>query len=112
MDKDNPFEAVMSEMFMQAHAQFGDAIKAYWFYDEDGCPGCGREVKVADFEGKPAVSLNAYIYRKRGILIGYMLCNRCVKSIFRSAKRRSGKKTDLHTLIESNLADAFEKHIH
>jgi hypothetical protein len=38
-------------------AQFGNAVKAYWFYDGDLCPCClTRPIDEMIFEGKKALS--------------------------------------------------------
>ena len=104
--------AALAQMFLQAKAQFGDAIKSFWFYEDDPCPGCGREIDAAKFEGKDALSLNAFIYRERGVLIGYFLCGRCVKKLFNAAKRNPGKQISLHDKVETNLVRAYRQHLH
>ncbi|MBU0510337.1 MAG: hypothetical protein KJ638_01375 [Chloroflexi bacterium] len=102
---------LMAQMFQQAKAQFGKAIKAYWFNDGDACPGCGSEIDNVNFKGEAAISLNAFIYRERGVLIGYFLCSRCVERVFRYAKQNPHQQTELHTTIEKNLIQAYQKHI-
>jgi len=32
---------LLDQMFRQAQAQFGKAVKAHWFHNGDTCPGCG-----------------------------------------------------------------------
>ncbi len=105
-------EDVLMQMFTQAHAQFGDAIKAYWFHDSDACPGCGRRIKPFRNKGKVSMSLNAFIYRERGVLIGYFLCDHCVKHIFQAAKKNPYQQTPRHAAIEANLIKAYKKHIY
>jgi hypothetical protein len=58
-------------MFAQAKAQFGNAVKSFWFYEGDLCPGClMRPISVIKMKGEKAVAINAFIYRPRGVLIG------------------------------------------
>lgn len=108
---DEQIEAALAQLFMQTHAQFGDAIKGYWFNDSEICPGCGRKVDLMKYKGEAAMSLNAFIYRKPGILIGYFLCGRCAKQIFRDAKKNPGQQTERHDQIEANLIKAYQQHI-
>ena len=102
---------LLAKMFRQAKAQFGNAIKSYWFNDSDACPGCGREIDALKIEGQEALSLNAFIYRERGVLIGYFLCSRCAEKIFQDAKQSPFLQTSLHTAIETNLIKAYQKYL-
>jgi predicted RNA-binding Zn-ribbon protein involved in translation (DUF1610 family) len=111
MDMEDAVESMLIQMFAQAHAQFGKAIKAYWFYDKDPCPGCGRKVDAMRHKEGRALSLNGYIYRKRGVLIGYFLCARCANEIHRSAKRQPGVQIGRHDTIEATLDQAYEAHM-
>ncbi len=104
--------AALAQMFLQAQAQFGDAVKAFWFYDDDDCPGCRREIDALKIKGRESLSLNAFIYREKGILIGYFLCSRCAKQIFRDAKQTPGKETSRHAKIETNLVKSYLTHMH
>jgi hypothetical protein len=105
-------DSLLSAMFMQAKAQFGDAIKSFWFYTGDLCPGClARPIDAMKIKGKDALSLNAFIYRPRGVLIGYFLCETCAKFIFKEAEKNPQKQTPLHTDIERNLSEAYQKHL-
>lgn len=103
--------AMLDQLFFQAHLQFGNAVKGRWFYDDPRCPGCQRKVSKMRYKGKDAISLNAYIYRKRGILIGYMLCNRCANMVQRAAERNPGVQLGLHRGIEDTLGQAYEQHL-
>lgn len=106
-------EAALAQMFMQAKMQFGKAIKGYWFYQPDPCPGCGGEIDTGKVvKNDREISLNAFIYRPRGVLIGYFLCNKCAKKIHQAAKRNPGKQISLHEEIEQNLSSAYLKHLH
>jgi hypothetical protein len=105
-------DEVLEALFKQAKAQFGDAVKSFWFYDGALCPGCmARPIDVMKFKGKDALSLNAFIYRPRGVLIGYFLCQTCATYIFDEAQKNPSKQTPLHTDIERNLAAAYHKHL-
>ena len=111
MDVDEFINAALAEMFLRAHAQFGDAVKSYWFNDSGICPGCGRQVGVVQYKGEDALSLNAFIYREHGVLIGYFLCRRCARKVFRAAKRMPGQQIPLHDNIEENLIAAYQQEV-
>jgi hypothetical protein len=99
-------------MFKQAKMQFGDAVKSFWFYEGDLCPAClARPIGVIRMKGERAVSLNAFIYRPRGVLIGYFLCEICANYVFKEAEQNPYKQTPLHTDIERNLTDAYLKYL-
>lgn len=101
-------EKILELMYMQGKAQFGDAVKSFWFYDGDFCPGClARPIGVIKMKGEDALAINAFIYRPRGVLIGYFLCEVCANYIFREAGKNPYKQTPLHADIERNLADAY-----
>ncbi|HEY85722.1 MAG TPA: hypothetical protein G4N96_11505 [Chloroflexi bacterium] len=102
---------ILAKLYSQARAQFGSVIKSYWFNDGDPCPGCGGKVDAMKVKGEDALSISAFIYRERGVLIGYILCSRCTKRVFKAAKRNPGKQTSLHTAIEMNLVKAYKKHM-
>ena len=110
----NPKESAndaLAQMFAQMQAQWGNVAKAFWFSEEEACPGCGREIDAMKHKGKDALSLNVFIYRKTGVLIGYFLCGRCAKAIFRDAKQNPGVETWRHAAIEKNLIAAYHKHM-
>ena len=104
----NEADEMLEQIFQQAQMQFGGAIKSRWFYDGD-CAGCGGEVTATKFKGRDNLSLNAFIFREHGVLIGYMLCGKCAKYIFRKAEKNPLKQTRLHAEIEKNLKQAFVK---
>jgi hypothetical protein len=110
-NEDEYIYAAMAQLFMKAQAQFGNAVKSYWFHEADTCPHCSREIDAMDIKGKPGLSLNAYIYRKRGVLIGYFLCGRCAKKVFRDAKRNPGHETELHVAVEEKLIKAYHRYM-
>jgi hypothetical protein len=102
---------LLDQLFRQSQMRFGAAIKSRWFYDGDGCPGCGRKINTMKFKGKDALSLNAFIFREHGVLIGYLLCGRCAKYIFKESEKNPVAQTSLHTEIEKNLKKDFLKHL-
>ncbi len=105
-------DRILGLMFKQAKAQFGDAVKAFWFLDGDFCPGClAQPIDKIKFKGKDALSVNAFIYRPRGVLIGYFLCETCANFIHKEAEKNPYKQTPLHDDIEQNLKDAYHKHL-
>lgn len=104
------FDDALTFLFAQAHAQFGNAVKGYWFYESEHCPGCGRLVDRLRYK-KDTLSLNAFIYRRRGILIGYLLCAQCARAIVRAAQQQPGRQTGRHAVIEDTLSRAYEAHM-
>jgi hypothetical protein len=105
-------DELMSAFFAQARKQFGPAVKSYWFYPGDLCPGCSRPTDgVMKFKGKDALSLNAYIYRERGVLIGYLLCKTCARAIHTAAQKTPYRQTPLHTQIEQFLNAVYLHHL-
>ena len=102
----------LGKLFAQAKAQFGSAVKSFWFYDGDLCPACAeRPIGVVKFKGKDALAINAFIYRERGVLIGYLLCEACAKYIFKEAQKNPYRQTPKHADIERNLITAYHKHL-
>ncbi len=105
-------DQLLNTLFTRAKAQFGDAVKSFWFYDGDLCPACmARPIGVIKMKGENAVAINAFIYRARGVLIGYFLCETCAKFIFKEAEKNPYKDTPLHADIEMNLTAAYHKHL-
>ena len=110
MEAQEQVNAALAQMLAMAKARFGPAVQSYWFYDGDGCPGCQREIDALRYKGRDALSLNAFIYRKRSVLIGYVLCRRCATFIFREAAKHPRVQTPLHGTIEVNLSAAYERY--
>jgi hypothetical protein len=103
---------VLKGMLKHAKTQFGNNVKGFWFYDEELCPGCLQsEINSIEFKGQEALSLNAFIYRERGILIGYFLCRFCAAYIFEQNDRHPGIETPLHKKIEKHLVAAYHRHL-
>jgi hypothetical protein len=99
---------ILKTFYLQAKAQFGSAIQSYWLHDNNLCPGCGlHSTGEIKYKGKNALSLNAFIYRERGVLIGYFLCGTCAKYTLREAREHPYTQTPLHTTIEKNLIAAY-----
>ncbi len=111
MQPEDSIDNLLAEMFRLSKARFGNAIKGYWFCDEEVCPGCGRPIDLLKVKGQNAISLNTFIYRKTGILIGYLLCKRCAKQIFRAAEKNPYQQTPLHATIEQNLVAAYQRYV-
>ena len=103
-------EAMLAQMFGMAKSQFGNAVKSSWFHASDACPGCGRPVELIKHKKGKAISLNAFIHRKPGVLIGYVLCKRCVAVVMEAGKKFPPEQTPLHATIETNLINAYERY--
>lgn len=106
-------EKILELMYFQGKAQFGDAVKSFWLYADDLCPGClARPIDRIKFMGKEdALSINGFMYRPRGVLIGYFLCEVCANYIFKEAQKNPYKQTPLHADIERNLAEAYHRYM-
>jgi hypothetical protein len=105
-------DEIMDTLFKQAKAHFGAAVKGVWFYDGELCPGClERPIDVVKFKGQDALSIKAFIYRERGILIGYFLCDTCANFIHKEAQKNPYIQTPLHADIERNLIAAYRKYL-
>ncbi len=111
MDEKTYAEVMLTELFALSRAQFGSAVRSQWFFDGDDCPGCDRRVDFIKSPKGNQLSLNTFIYRKRGVLIGYLLCSRCAKKIHRDAKRNPGRETERHAAIEANLIQGYHDHM-
>ncbi len=111
MDAKEYADAILGQMLALAKAQFGDAVKGAWFYEPNPCPGCGFPIDVIQHKGQDPLSLNTFIYRPRGMLIGYSLCSLCAKEIFQAAKRTPGVQTPLHDVIERNPIAAYQRYL-
>jgi hypothetical protein len=110
MDDEQYVMSMLDELFARAKAQFGSAVQGCWLHDQDGCPGCGRTIDAVKYKGNDALSLNAFMYRPRGVLIGYLLCKRCATKIFRAAERWPNQQIPLHGKIEQSLIQAYQRY--
>jgi hypothetical protein len=98
-DEKDHVEGLLDQLAAFGEARFGDAIREYWFYRGDLCPGCMRRPAGAvKYKGRKALSLNCFMYWERGVLIGYLLCGHCVRTV----ARKSGE-SKIHQTIERNL---------
>ena len=104
-------EEILTSLFQQARIQFGNAVRSHWFYGHDACPGCGFEVDSFERDGETLVSINAFIHRERGVLIGYFLCSSCVREVQTAARRGPLQKSPVHDSIETTLVDAYHRHL-
>jgi hypothetical protein len=91
-------------------AQFGDAMKGYWFYEDPLCPCCRvQPIDLITYQGQKALSINGYMYRAKGILIAYALCSTCAGQVI---KMRPGTpKSPQHAAIEETLATAYDRYL-
>ena len=109
----NNKETYVANVLEMMKAHFGNAVKSYWVYDDDLCPGCmTHPIDVMIYEGKKTVSLNGFMYRAKGVLIGYPLCEQCAKEVMANAKKEpKNDKTSRHLSIEKNLIDAYHRYL-
>ncbi len=109
-DESEAFAAQIIELMMAyGQTHFGDAVKAYWVYTDDLCPGCRkRQIDATKYKGKEGLAINSFIYRERGVLIGYLLCGQCAKGIYEATPRSDD---DLHRNIERNLIAAYHRYL-
>ena len=54
MNKKDYADVAMAGLLAQAKKQFGNAIRGFWFYDGDPCPGCGFPIDVMPYRGQDA----------------------------------------------------------
>jgi len=102
-------EKFFKEIYKTFKAHFGDAAKHYWVYDSDLCPCCQTwPIELMDYKGEEALSVNAYMYRDRGVMIAYLLCPACAEFIM---AQPHGVPTAMHPTLEKNLADAYLRHL-
>lgn len=105
-------EGVLKLMYEQGKAQFGNAMKGFWLYADDLCPAClQNSAGEVNFKGEKSLSINGFMYRERGILIGYFLCEICSLFIHEHAQKHPYQETPLHTKIETNLKEAYQRHL-
>ncbi len=105
-------DEILGNFFARAKLYFGDAIKAFWFYDGDFCPGCmAHPIGKIKFRGEDALAINVFIYRPRGVLIGYFLCETCANFILQEAQKHPYQETPLHAEIKRNLTAAYHEHL-
>ena len=104
-EKDDFIEGLIDMMAMH----FGNAVKGVWVYAEDICPGCHvNDISEFYVKGQRAVSINAFMYRAKGVMIAYLLCGDCAKQV---TANTSLKETPLHAEIEATLIQAYERYM-
>ena len=88
--------------------QYGHLFTTTWWYESEWCPCCGRRPVGlwANPEGQTALSLNGWIYRERQVLIGYLLCRRCVEDLTRASP---AQEITMHRQIEGRLRAAYQQ---
>ena len=97
------------EIIDMMKAQFGNAVKAYWFYDEELCPCCSsRPGGEITYNKQKALSINAFMYRERGVMIAYLLCGECANEII---SKQPKEPTSMHKAIEDNLVSAYLRYL-
>lgn len=102
-------EVSIDEILKIMTDHFGKAVKSIWVYDGELCPCCRMwEIDFVDHNGEKALSINAYMYRERDVLIAYLLCGRCAGRVI--AESLDGP-TEMHAAIERNLADAYNRYL-
>lgn len=89
-------------------ARFGNAAKSFWVYEDDRCPCCMNPVDFMIYEGKKTLSINGFMYREKGVLIGYLMCGQCANAIMAHLRY---EKTDMHVTIEANLISAYKRYM-
>ena len=57
-------------------------------------------------KGEETLSLNAFIFREHGVLIGYLLCAKCGRKVINAKKY-----LPLHAKIEETLKKAYLRHL-
>ncbi|MHB0935366.1 MAG: hypothetical protein ACYDCO_16630 [Armatimonadota bacterium] len=112
--KDQP--KTLADTYLEMmQAQFGDSVKAFWFYEGDRCPCCGELNPIAEMtERERTISLNGYMYRARGVLIGYILCIKCANAVMAACQEKEARltgTTPLHQQIEQYLMRAYHRYL-
>ena len=96
-------------------AQFGDAARSFWFYDGDRCPCCNKCNPLGEMtEQDRRVSFNGFMYRAKGVLIGYVLCMDCAQKVMAACQEKTAQlagTTPLHQTIERNLTFAYHRYM-
>lgn len=108
-DADNFISDVMQQLEVVGRRLYGDAVKSYWVHASERCPCCAkRPIDFMDYKGERALSLSVFIYRERGVLIGYMLCPVCGQEVMRTSSKWQAK---MHEDIERNLIAAYKRYL-
>jgi len=111
----NESENLVDTYLNMMKAQFGNAVKSFWFYEGDRCPCCGKINRLDEMtERERRVSLNGFMYRARGVLIGYVLCMPCATAVMAACQEKTARltgTTSLHQKIEQNLILAYQRYM-
>lgn len=107
MSNTKDLDELLDAMFRAAKMQYGPIVKGMWLHKEEECPGCMGKMTVTKFKGKKALSLNTFFYRDQGVIIAYMLCNKCANLAINYSKTIPQGTTPLHQEIEKNLKQTF-----
>lgn len=102
----NEIVALFDDLYHRLKMQSGGVIRSRWFHTEADCPGCGKKLTNMKYEGKNAISLNTFIFREHGVLIGYLLCGKCAKQLFKKDEDPL-KHLPLHDAIEKTLKASY-----
>lgn len=103
--KKTDFAAILKLM----EAQFGHIAKSFWVYDGAKCPCCLEgSIDGMVYNGERAESLNFFMYRDRGVLIAYPLCQKCALEVMTYSPDRPAPA---HQKIEVNLIGAYLRHL-
>jgi len=106
-DKSSEFGQSVLDMM---RAQFGDAMKGYWFYENPVCPCChAKPIDFVTYKGQKALSINGFMYRAKGILIAYALCDSCTMQVHKM--KPGAEKSSQHKSIEETLAAAYNDYL-
>jgi hypothetical protein len=52
-----------------------------------------RPLGVIKMKGENALAINGFMYRSRGVLIGYLLCQTCATYLFDEAQKNPYQKS-------------------
>ena len=104
-------EEILTMLFEDARLHFGDAIRGHWFYGHPGCPGCGSDVDAFERDGESLLSINAFIHRKAGVLIGYFLCRLCYETVQTAVRKNPFRRSKVHAAIETSLVSAYDAYL-
>jgi hypothetical protein len=104
----NEIISFFEDLYHRLKMQSGGLIRSRWFHTEEDCPGCGKKLTTMKVKGKNALSLNTFIFREHGVLIGYLLCGKCAKEVHK--KENAGiDKLPIHDAIEKTLKTSYLK---
>jgi hypothetical protein len=99
-DTKSAADEILSLMPAQGERQWGNAVKSFWFYDSDLCPGrMAPPVGAMKIKGGQGLPINAFIYRPRDVLIGYFLVENA--PVLSTARQRKIPSNKLHCMPTS-----------